>query len=101
MTDITTTGCGKKSAVALGFFDGLHLGHIEVIKRALAKDGLCSLVFTFNNNTMLPKFKERQDIISYELKREFLSKIGLDSRFCRFKGIMSQGICGRNSCKKA
>lgn len=81
MTDITTTGCGKKSAVALGFFDGLHLGHIEVIKRALAKDGLCSVVFTFNNNTMLPKFKERQDIISYELKREFLSKIGLDCIF--------------------
>lgn len=81
MKDITAIGCKEKSAVALGFFDGLHLGHIEVIKRALAKDELRSVVCTFNNKTMLPKFKERQDIISYELKTDFLAKMGLDYIF--------------------
>ena len=50
------TANNRPSAVALGFFDGLHLGHIEVIKRALLKDGLCSVVFTFNDKTSLPKF---------------------------------------------
>lgn len=81
MKDITVNGCKEKSAVALGLFDGLHLGHIEVIKQALTRDGLCSVVFTFNNNTMLPKFTERQDIISYDLKIEFLSKMGVDYIF--------------------
>lgn len=81
MTDITARGCGKKSAVALGFFDGLHLGHIEVIKQTLMKPGLCSVAFTFNNKTMLPKFKERENIISYELKSELLGRIGIDCIF--------------------
>lgn len=81
MTDITEKGCSRKSAVALGFFDGLHLGHIEVIKQTLVKTGLCSVVFTFNDKTMLPKFKERENIISYDLKLELLARIGMDYIF--------------------
>lgn len=81
MTDITAKGCDKKSAVALGFFDGLHLGHIEVIKQTLMKPELCSVVFTFNNKTMLPKFKERENIISYDLKLELLARINTDYIF--------------------
>lgn len=81
MTDITAKGCDRKSAVALGFFDGLHLGHIEVIKQTLIKPRLCSVVFTFNNKTMLPKFKERENIISYDLKLELLARIGIDYIF--------------------
>lgn len=81
MTDITARGCNGKSAVALGFFDGLHLGHIEVIKQTLMKPELCSVVFTFNNKTMLPKFKERENIISYDLKLELLARIGIDYIF--------------------
>ena len=81
MVDITIKGSKEKSAVALGFFDGLHLGHIEVIQRALLKRELCSVIFTFNNKTMLPKFKERQNIISYDLKIELLAKVGADYIF--------------------
>lgn len=81
MTDITIKGSKEKSAVALGFFDGLHLGHIEVIQSALAKRELCSVIFTFNDKTMLPKFKERQNIISYDFKIELLAKIGADYIF--------------------
>ncbi|MCM1054336.1 MAG: riboflavin biosynthesis protein RibF [Bacteroides sp.] len=82
MTDITAKGCKNgKSAVALGFFDGLHLGHIEVIKQALLRTDLLSVVFTFNDKTMLPKFKERENIIAYDLKLELLSRIGADHIF--------------------
>lgn len=82
MTDITARGCKNgKSAVALGFFDGLHLGHIEVIKQALLRRDLMSVVFTFNNKTMLPKFKERENIITYDLKLELLSRIGVNYIF--------------------
>lgn len=82
MTDITAKGCiNGKSAIALGFFDGLHLGHIEVIKRALLHTELLSVVFTFNDKTLLPKFKARENIITYDLKLELLSKIGVDYIF--------------------
>ena len=39
----------ENTAVALGCFDGLHLGHMAVIDRALAAagDGLLACVFTF------------------------------------------------------
>ncbi len=82
MTDITEKGRpARETAVALGFFDGLHLGHIEVIKQALDHPEYNSVVFTFNDKTTLPKFKERKNIISYDLKTELLSKIGIDYIF--------------------
>lgn len=70
----------RPSAVALGFFDGLHLGHIEVIKRALLKDGLCSVVFTFNDKTSLPKFngKKGQCIITHEQKTRIFAGLGVE-----------------------
>ncbi len=84
MKDITLTSAPEKTAVALGFFDGLHLGHIEVIKRAMEmsiKNGLKSVVFTFNNKTLLPKFDHQKNIISYEYKLELLEKVGVDYLF--------------------
>lgn len=84
MEVITQNASLNATAVALGFFDGLHLGHIEVIKRALGhahKNKAKSLVFTFNNATMLPKFNTRENIISYEMKLELLEKIGVDYVF--------------------
>ena len=41
-------GCGK-TAVALGAFDGLHIGHRAVV-RAAAESGLTPVVFTFRDN---------------------------------------------------
>lgn len=80
MTDIKEQGINKPSAVALGFFDGLHLGHIEVVKRALLKDGLCPVIFTFNDKTLLPKFKDKKGhcIITHEQKTELFSRIGAE-----------------------
>ncbi len=74
------TAINRPSAVALGFFDGLHLGHIEVIKRALLKNGLCSVVFTFNDKTSLPKFKGKKGhcIITHEQKTEIFRNLGVD-----------------------
>ncbi|MGN0588878.1 MAG: bifunctional riboflavin kinase/FAD synthetase [Ruminiclostridium sp.] len=80
MRDITEKMNTEKTAVALGFFDGLHLGHIEVIKRALLKGGLKSVVFTFNGKTPLPKFTKRRSkiIITHESKTAILEKMGID-----------------------
>lgn len=74
----------EKTAVALGYFDGLHLGHKGVIGAALRQreqNGLRPAVFTFNCDTTLPKFKSPEDIISFENKRELLQKIGVEYMF--------------------
>lgn len=78
MIDITYGGTiPEKTAVALGYFDGLHLGHLGVIRAALSKEELSPAVFTFNCDTTLPKFKSPEDIISFENKRELLSRVGV------------------------
>ena len=51
------------TAVALGNFDGVHLGHQELIRKAVQRagmDGIKSAVFTFSNHPrdLLPKEKE-------------------------------------------
>ncbi len=67
----------KKTAVALGYFDGLHLGHVYVIQKVLSQNELSPAVFTFNCDTTLPKFEKQEDIISFENKCEMLSKMGI------------------------
>ena len=67
-----------KTAVALGYFDGLHLGHMVVIGAALAQRDMKPAVFTFNCDTTLPKFRRPEDIISFENKCELLSKAGVE-----------------------
>lgn len=79
MIDITYGAPAReKTAVALGYFDGLHLGHLGVIGAALAQRELKAAVFTFNCDTTLPKFQSPEDIISFENKRELLDKAGVD-----------------------
>ncbi len=68
----------EKTAVALGYFDGLHLGHIGVITAALTQSGMRPAVFTFNCDTTLPKFHRSEDIISFENKCELMQKIGVE-----------------------
>ena len=71
----------EKTAVALGYFLGLHLGHMGVIGAALAQRDLKPAVFTFNCDSTLPKFKSPEDIISFENKRELLAKAGVEYVF--------------------
>lgn len=68
----------EKTAVALGYFDGLHLGHIGVITAALNQRHLKTAVFTFNCDTTLPKFYNPEDIISFENKCELMRKVGVE-----------------------
>ena len=77
MIDITYGAApSEKTAVALGYFDGLHLGHVFVISCAL-NEKFAPAVFTFNCDTTLPKFQSPEDIISFENKCELLDKMGV------------------------
>ena len=48
--EIAVTQTAGPAAVALGYFDGVHLGHRAVLGRAIAAaraEGLCPAAFTF------------------------------------------------------
>lgn len=66
--------CTKNCAVALGMFDGLHLGHMRLIDEVTAfsrNNGVKSLVFTFEPNPALK-------IIDNEERNEILKKSKVD-----------------------
>ena len=70
------------SAVALGLFDGLHLGHQAVIRRAVEAKGLVPAVFTFRFDEGAAVTKKNfARILSPALKRERLEALGVQAVF--------------------
>lgn len=72
----------KKSAVCLGKFDGLHMGHQKLIKYCLElkSQGLHSVVFTFLMNPRLLKKEEEFSLIyTEEEKKEIFRELGVDT----------------------
>lgn len=71
-TDIITPR-SEASSVALGFFDGVHLGHQAVIARtveAADRQGLAPTVFTFSTGGMSPGSKGKLLLLQTEQRRE-------------------------------
>lgn len=73
---------GAAFAATIGVFDGLHIGHRELISRILGKEGLASLVLTFRES---PKLKlspaTHGGVLStLEQKLELVASAGAD--FC-------------------
>ena len=74
------------TAVALGNFDGVHLGHQELIRRTVKKaasDGIASAVFTFSNHPkdLLPREKKVKNILSKDEKEQIIASLGVDYLF--------------------
>lgn len=72
----------KSSAVAVGFFDGIHIGHMELIGKMISyakSKNLNSVIFTFDKS---PKEILNQDFDGYlttpDEKFELLSELGAD-----------------------
>ncbi|MEM1484681.1 riboflavin biosynthesis protein RibF [Oscillospiraceae bacterium PP1C4] len=83
-----------RSSVALGYFDGLHIGHAAVIGCALqgAKSGLIPCVFTFTMHHVHPAGKSiENEIITDSEKYYILKKWGvkavLSPDFSEFKDM--------------
>ena len=71
----------RKTAVALGLFDGVHLGHAQVLSRVIGREGLSPLVFTFGGDAPLPKFEDeerRYFITSYADRRAAFERLGVE-----------------------
>jgi riboflavin kinase/FMN adenylyltransferase len=77
--EIRAQGC----VVAIGTFDGVHLGHQKLISRAveLAREaGVFSVVFTFRNHPMSVIAPDREPLSLYPLeeRRRVFEKLGVD-----------------------
>ena len=72
----------EPSAVALGFFDGVHLGHKAVISRAVdlkRERGLVPCVFTFSCSQSIPISKRNQKLIATEGSKErWIEQLGAE-----------------------
>lgn len=116
MTEITENGCiSEKTAVALGLFDGVHLGHRRVIEAA-KRGEYAPAVFTFRTESVREKHgRPLEYIYTNERKTELLYIAGIKYVFCPdfsdvknlsgeefvskiICGIMNAGkvVCGEN-----
>lgn len=82
----------KETSVALGCFDGLHLGHKKVITQAveLSGENLCPTVFTFSNIPEVKlKGKHPSNLLTIEDKLEILDTWGVRQVYqVKFSDIM-------------
>lgn len=72
-----------KPILTIGNFDGLHLGHQEIIREVIArakKSGGQSVVYTFNPHpqAVLAPARGVELLTTYEEKLELLGKLGVD-----------------------
>ena len=79
---------GKQSAIALGCFDGVHLGHSEIISKAVEqakKDSLLSVVWSFQTP---PKsfFANKNDpqglLTTLSEKKKLIRSLNVDTLIC-------------------
>ncbi|RYL95299.1 bifunctional riboflavin kinase/FAD synthetase [Sporolactobacillus sp. THM7-4] len=87
----------NEKVIALGYFDGVHLGHQKVIQKAVevAKEkGLASAVMTFypHPSVVLTPSAKREDCLTpLNMKAELIEKLGVDILyFVRFDTYLSQ-----------
>ena len=77
----------KGSSVCIGVFDGIHLGHQDLIRRttqfAREKD-LSSILFTFepSPNEYFSKGKPQPKLTTLEEKNQYLRKSEIDCLYC-------------------
>lgn len=67
-----------ETAVALGFFDGLHTGHMKVVEETFRHEGLKAAMFTFHSDTALPKREKVENLLSNDMKLERLADAGVE-----------------------
>lgn len=81
----------KASSVALGTFDGIHLGHRKVIENAvLCKDGETPLILLFNEHphTVLYKTSPKR-LITKNQQETLLKRMGITPVYEDFRSIMN------------
>src|SRR3989442_4677128 len=92
------------SAVALGAFDGVHLGHRAILGTAVAqarRDGLVALACTFDPHPLEVLQPERSPvpITTLEERLELIARTGIDTtRVVVFTRAVAAGEAGGFGC---
>ena len=69
----------KPSAVALGFFDGVHTAHARVIRAVVGHENTVPTVLTFASDTNLPVSKVGYKLLQTEAqKAKCIEKLGIE-----------------------
>lgn len=72
---------GQPSAVALGMFDGVHIGHQALVRQAVEiarNHGWCSVVYTFENHPRSVVGMAPALLMEADARREALIALGAD-----------------------
>lgn len=87
----------RPTAVALGYFDGVHKGHRKVISKtvSLKKQGLIPTVFTFLQNPKSVIFDIKIKLITTQKEKETeFAKLGIEELytvdFCSIKNLTAK-----------
>lgn len=83
----------EEIAIALGYFDSVHLGHCRLVQECLASK-YSSAVFTFLNNPEEILNGSKEQIYTFEERAYILNELGVDyiinaefnEKFCGIKG---------------
>ena len=81
VTGMTEFELNRDTAVAIGKFDGLHLGHSKLIEEIIEKkqEGLAACVFTFEPSpTVFFGLSDGKELTTKEEKRYILERMGVD-----------------------
>ena len=85
------------TAVALGYFDGIHIGHQKVLKKTVKfkKEGLAPTVFTFSSNPKSEIMKSpEKKIFSTAEKQGAMQNLGIEimyiSDFLKIKNMSAE-----------
>lgn len=94
----------EKTAVALGFFDGLHTAHQKVISLAV-NSGYLPVVFTFNTDMNCPEGKKDMLLLNdndtkYSLIKRLGAKVLVEPSFADIKNISAEDFVNEYLVKK-
>ncbi len=82
LSDLSPNGLTEKTAVALGQFDAMHIGHTAIIGRTVEyakENSLKSLVFMFENDPLeVICGREPMAVNSLQKRTEILRELGVD-----------------------
>lgn len=110
---------GQQACIALGMFDGVHMGHVELLKACVDRaieDGVPSFVYTYSNSPHPRKQREVQGLLTTtEEKLSLCEGLGIQGAIVRvftpmygdlspeeFAGILFEDervstlVCGQN-----
>ena len=70
----------QPTAVAIGYFDSIHLGHARVLSVAAqaASEGLLPTVLTFDMQAVRPQGKGQQDLFSLDQRKRYIAELGME-----------------------